>query len=102
MKKAIVLSFGILLVTMSLSAAPRYRKVFLSCENPGSHQDVAKTPLITNTTGKPIPSTTKVHWNASDGDFGYIQGPFSINESKSALGQAGNAYQCQAYYLVSY
>lgn len=102
MKAAITFGFGLIFLSISLSAAPRYRKVFLTCENPGSHQDIAKTPIVTNSTGKPITSTTKVYWNSSDGDHGTIQGPFSINQSKTGFGQAGNGYHCQAYYLVIY
>ncbi len=97
------LKFGLLLAltaSATQAALPNYRKVSLGCRNPGSHQDVAKTPIITNTTNHSLSSTIKVYWNATDGDKGYVQGPFAINESKQGLGQPGNGYQCSAYYWV--
>lgn len=98
-----ILKIG-LLVTIAAStlqaSLPNYRKVSLTCANPGTHQDVAKTPRITNSTSHAISATTKVYWTASDGDHGFVQGPFAINETKSGLGSAGNGYTCQAYYWV--
>ena len=44
----------------------------LGCKNPGSHQDVAKTPTITNSTNQTLAVGKKVYWSASDGDKGTI------------------------------
>lgn len=87
-------------LAVSLNAAPVYKKVPLTCTNPGSHQDVAKTPLIKNTTLNSLSESVKVYWTATDGDSGFVMGPFAINETKQGLGNAGNSYQCEAYYLV--
>lgn len=46
--------------------------VKLECKNPGSHQDVAKTPWVKNTTAKTMPKGHKINWKASDGDKGVI------------------------------
>lgn len=95
------LIFGFLsLATHANNNFPIFIKVPLTCENPGTHQDVSKTPIITNTTGKYIGADVKVYWKATDGDKGYVQGPFAINEKKLASGRAGNGYQCEAYYLT--
>lgn len=99
MKKLIVVS-ALVFCSLGLNASGNYRKVLVGCQNPGSHQDVAKTPIITNTTGHAISALTKVYWTATDGDKGYVQGPFAINESKTALGAPGNGYSCEAYYTV--
>lgn len=88
-----------MIIAAHISAVP-YRKVSLACRNPGSHQDVAKTPIITNTTSHAISATSKIYWNASDGDHGLIYGPLAVNESKSGLGSAGNNYSCTAHYFV--
>jgi hypothetical protein len=89
----------LILSTTNLNAAA-FRRVYLSCQNPGSHQDVAKTPIIKNNTRSPISANTKIYWNSSDGDNGYIYGPLAVNESKTALGNPGNGYNCESYYLV--
>lgn len=101
MKKAFFSGLALLIFSANINAAPiKYRKVFLTCSNPGSHQDVAKTPIITNSTRHPISATTKVYWTATDGDKGFLNGPFDVNQSRTALGAPGNAYQCSAFYLV--
>ena len=82
----------------SMAARDRYIKVNLTCTNPGSHQDVAKTPSITNNTNKAVPWNTTIYWQASDGDSGHIAGPLAIGASKQVLGAPGNAYSCTAYY----
>lgn len=100
--KLVLVSMMAGLLAISANAVPRCKKVPLTCANPGSHQDVAKTPIVTNSTGKYIASTVKVYWKATDGDSGVIQGPFAINQSKTGLGSPGNGYQCEAYYLFCY
>lgn len=100
MKKILLGVVTLMLVALHIDAAPNYRRVNLQCRNPGTHQDVAKTPKITNTSGHALSADIKVYWSASDGDNGFVMGPFQINQSKLGLGEAGNAYSCEAYYLV--
>ena len=74
------------LITLGTSIA-------LSCSNPGSHQDVAKTPILKNITTAPIKAGQTVHWTASDGDYGSmkLQAPMFFGSScahtKSACGK---------------
>lgn len=82
-------------------AAPRpYLKVYLTCQNPGTHQDVAKTPTITNNSRRNVPFNTTIYWNATDGDSGTTKGPLAVGASKQVLGSAGNGYSCTAYFFV--
>ncbi|MFN0111062.1 MAG: hypothetical protein ACKVZH_19550 [Blastocatellia bacterium] len=75
------------------------QKVSLGCKNPGSHQDVAKTPSVSNTTGKVLKKGTKLNWSASDGDKGVITlaNDLAAGGSVQAMGSAGNGYTCQAW-----
>ena len=96
MKKLIflVLTFSY----MNNASETIHRRTYISCSNPGTHQDVAKTPIITNTSNQNIGQSTKIFWQSSDNDSGFIYGPLAKGASKSGLGQPGNAYSCQAYY----
>lgn len=85
---ALVLLGGIVVAGSALGAEPpvgqklkesttptvkqRMRLVILECKNPGTHQDIAKTPDIKNTTTKTMPKGHKINWAASDGDKGVI------------------------------
>lgn len=77
-------------------------RVNLTCRDSRSQQTYAKRPIITNTTGETIPANKTVYWKADDGDFGSVEGPFAINESKVGSGSIwpGHNYRCEAYYLV--
>lgn len=90
---------SLMLISVCLNSYSISRIVYLNCQNPGTHQDVAKTPIITNNTQSNIAASKKIFWNATDGDSGYIMGPLAVGASKQALGNAGNAYQCTAYYI---
>ena len=72
--------------------------VQLGCRNPGSHQDVAKTPIIKNTTGQELPIGHKISWSSSDGDYGQItlQEPLPPNMEVQGIGTAGQVYTCVA------
>ena len=76
-------------------------KVTLACKNPGTHQDVAKTPIITNNTNAPIPSGKTIFWNATDGDKGKVTGPLAVGASISGIGStpAHYSYSCTAFYF---
>ena len=71
----------------------------LQCKNPGSHQDVAKTPNIINNTTKTIPTGQKVYWKTNNGDKGEIEltSPLAPGGSVQVLGQAGQNYTCTAW-----
>lgn len=75
------------------------QKVSLGCKNPGSHQDVAKTPSVTNSTGKLIKKGAKINWSASDGDKGVLtlDKDLAAGGSVQVLGTAGQNYTCQAW-----
>lgn len=76
----------------------RARTVALKCVNTGSQQDVAKTPWITNTTGKTLPKGHKVYWKSSDGDQGVIEldNALKSGDSVKGLGHPGQSYTCTA------
>jgi len=72
--------------------------------------DVAKTPIIRNTTGKWLAKDTKINWPSSDGDQGTIilqtaLSPFSsgelnppgIDDEIQGIWKAGQIYTCTAY-----
>ena len=70
----------------------------LPCRSPGTHQDVAKTPLIKNTTSDPLETGKNIYWSASDGDNGTItlQQPLPVNDEVQGLGSPGQVYTCEA------
>ena len=73
--------------------------VNLKCYNPGSSQDVLKTPYIKNTTGKIIKAGSKISWRSSDGDQGSITLTKDLppNQEVQGSGQAGGTYTCTAW-----
>jgi hypothetical protein len=82
-----------------LKRVPVAPKIMLGCKNPGSHQDVAKTPTITNSTSQTLAAGKKVYWSASDGDKGTValSAALQPNKTVQAMGTAGNGYSCQAW-----
>lgn len=70
----------------------------LQCANGGGQQDVAKTPFVTNSTGKTLPKGHRLYWQASDGDKGVIQldAPLKPGETAVGRGRPGQNYQCTA------
>jgi hypothetical protein len=75
--------------------------VALQCSNPGSHQDVSKTPSLTNNTGAAIPKGHVISWKASDGDHGSIklESDLAPGASLTVMGQPNNGYSCSASFL---
>jgi hypothetical protein len=73
-------------------------QVAIECANPGSHQDVAKTPILKNTTGSVIPKGKILRWRSTDGDYGSVQlqSDLAPGAVVRGLGDAGNGYQCTA------
>lgn len=72
--------------------------VNVGCSNPGSSQDVAKTPVLKNTTSAAIPKGYVLNWKASDGDQGSVtlQANLAPGATVRAQGTAGNGYSCSA------
>src|SRR5437763_6930612 len=71
----------------------------LQCSNPGGQQDVAKEPVITNTTSKTLPKGQKIYWKSSDSDKGTLtlDAPLAPGKSVIDRGHAGpQSYTCTA------
>jgi len=77
--------------------------VALSCSNPGSHQDVAKTPIIKNTTTATLKAGQSVSWKSSDGDYGTLKLSADLppGGTVSALGKPGNSYTCSSSFRTN-
>lgn len=71
--------------------------VSITCKNPGSTQDVAKTPWLTNSTAAKIPAGKTVFFKASDGDSGSLKLTADLLPGGSVKLQgakAGQVYTC--------
>lgn len=77
--------------------------ISLACSNPGSHQDVSKTPSLKNTSGAKIAKGQTLYWKATDGDSGSmkLEADLLPNQSVQVLGKPGNGYQCSSHFLTS-
>lgn len=77
--------------------------VSIACTNPGSHQDVAKTPSLKNTSGAKIEKGRVLYWKATDGDSGSIKLEADLlpNQAVQVIGKPGNGYQCSSNFLTS-
>ncbi len=77
--------------------------VAVGCKNPGSSQDVAKTPILTNTSSSAIPKGRTLSWKSSDGDKGSLTlaADLAPGASIRVQGTAGNAYTCSASFIAS-
>jgi hypothetical protein len=76
----------------------------LQCSNPGGQQDVAKEPVITNTTSKTLPKGQKIFWKSSDGDKGSVtlDAPLAPGKTVVDRGHAGpQSYTCTASTAIS-
>ena len=75
--------------------------VDLQCTNPGSSQDVAKTPIIKNTSGAMLKKDYLVWWRTNSGDKGYfrLSADLAPGATVKAQGAPGNAYSCTANIL---
>src|SRR5262245_43056846 len=58
---------------MQLTTVPLQLAPPVTCKNPGSSQDVAKTPSLVNTGLYAIPAGKTLFWKSSDGDSGEIK-----------------------------
>jgi hypothetical protein len=77
--------------------------ISLECANAGSHQDVAKTPIIKNTSGAAVAAGRTLFWKSNDGDYGSLklQSDLAPGATVSAIGKPGNAYSCTSHFLTS-
>jgi hypothetical protein len=69
----------------------------ITCTNPGSSQDVAKTPSLVNSTSTKIPAGKMVFFKASDGDVGTLLLPADLLPGASVKLQGakpGQVYTC--------
>jgi hypothetical protein len=82
-----------------IDSSPDSRTISLKCQNPGTHQDVAKDPDITNSTNQTLAAGKKIFWNASDGDSGSLtlSNPLAPGKSVQVTGQPGQVYTCKAW-----
>ena len=79
----------------------------LECKNPGSHQSIAVTPWVKNTTGKTIPTGHKIYWWVTYGGSGGGSGVITLEKNLPPgqevmgllVGNHGNNYTCTAYTL---
>jgi len=75
--------------------------VDLQCSNPGSSQDVSKTPIIKNTSGAALKKDYLVFWRTNSGDKGSfrLDADLAPNGTVLAHGGPGNGYTCTANIL---
>ena len=76
--------------------------VSVTCANPGSSQDVAKTVILKNDFSKPIPAGKTLSWKASDGDSGSVKLTSDLAPGATLKVQGkmpGNAYTCSAFFF---
>ncbi len=73
----------------------------ITCMNPGSQQDVSKTPILKNTTAATIKKGHVLTWKSTDGDHGSLRldADLAPNAAVSTLGHPGNGYSCTASFL---
>jgi hypothetical protein len=76
--------------------------VAIACKNPGSSQDVAKTPYLVNNTAGTLKKGQVVTWQASDGDKGSVTLAADLlpgAQLKVQGSKAGNAYTCSGFFF---
>ena len=75
----------------------------LTCSNSGSHQDVAKTPILKNTSGATLHAGQTLSWKSSDGDKGSVKlaADLAPNATIQGIGNPGNAFTCTASFVTS-
>jgi hypothetical protein len=87
--------------TTNLTRIPVPTFVSIACQNPGSSQDVAKTPVLKNTALTTLYKGQKLSWSSSDGDMGQVilEADLAPGATVKAMGKPGNAYTCQSSYM---
>lgn len=101
---AVAVASALLLTAVAQNITPdrrvlRANPIKLDCANPGGHQDVAKTPMVTNNTKQTIKKGTRISWTSSDGDKGQmvLDGDLAAGASVEMRGHPGQNYSCQAW-----
>jgi|GEM_PF-4964745 len=76
--------------------------VSIECSNPGSAQDVAKTPVLKNTAQTTLYKGQRIRWSASDGDVGDVTLTADLppGATVKAMGKPGQAYTCSSSYVA--
>jgi hypothetical protein len=105
-----VLAMGAAIVGFSMTSTeeatagsiPLPTFVSVQCSNPGSSQDVAKTPAIKNTSLTTLYKGQRINWYASDGDLGQVTlgADLPPGATVKAMGKAGNGYTCTSSYVA--
>src|SRR5436189_42713 len=97
----VTIASAMLLTTAAQEIKPdrrvlRANPVKLDCANPGGHQDVAKTPMVTNNTKQNIKKGTRITWSSSDGDKGQmiLDTDLEAGASVEMRGHPGQNYTC--------
>jgi len=98
------LFFLVTLRSTAWSGPPQFEQgtlfINLECRNPSTSQDIAKTPIIRNTTENWLAKGTKILWTASDGDQGTIILQNSLEPGGhgevQGVGKPGQVYTCTA------
>jgi hypothetical protein len=77
--------------------------IALGCANGGSHQDVAKTPILKNTTAAAIGKGRTLYWKSSDSDYGSVklEADLAPGATVQGLGHPGNSYTCTSSFVTS-
>ncbi len=88
--------------TISTTRIPLPTFVSIDCQNPGSSQDVAKTPVLKNTALTTLYKGQRLSWSSSDGDYGQLTLAADLppGGTVKAMGKAGNAYTCKSSYIA--
>ena len=96
------LFLAVLILSLSAFMKNPQQKVALGCKNPGTHQDIAKTPSLINTTSSTLAKGKWLYWSATDGDQGSLQLQAALppQGSVDVQGAPGNGYNCSAWYWV--
>lgn len=81
-----------------------YAAKALSCKNPGSHQDVAKEPILVNTSGATLAKGSVLYWYTKPAagqtaEKGQVELDNALAPGGSVQGRGGpgNGYQCGAF-----
>ena len=110
MKKIVVsgllaLGFAAIALSPETSASAKDRiaiqlgsSVSLGCQNPGSSQDVEKTPIIKNTTGVKLDKGHIIWWHTNGGETEHFALAADLLPGATTLGSGGpgNGYSCTA------
>ncbi len=90
------------IVALPLGTLSLGTSIAVECANPGSQQDVLKTPILKNTTGATLKAGMVVSWSASDGDKGSVRlsADLAPNATLKVQGsKPGQVYTCSSQFF---